>query len=362
VVAHRWIGIGLALYVVLLSLTGALLVWHRELDRALNPVLLATQAPAAQHVDLERMWQAGRAVLQPTGACSLYWPTRGMDTYGLSCEARRADGTRTFLTAYLDPATTAVRGTREWSMAVSREHLTSTIYALHSDLLLGDSGEMAVGIGGAVLCGTLLAGAILWLPASWRALREALRIRRGAPLFRTLFDWHRVMGAYPFLVLLVLAASGVYLVFPQAIRGGLGVATEQPRLPRASAAGPGARASVDSLAMAGQAVFPDGVISAIDLPETLTVPATVHVLLPGTGREVFGTSTVHVDQATARILASDDVRLRPPVALALEWQLPLHTGEALGVPGRIVATAAALALSGLAISGVWMWLLRRRRD
>ena len=37
---HRWLGIILGVYFVMLGITGSLLVFAREIDRALNPELL----------------------------------------------------------------------------------------------------------------------------------------------------------------------------------------------------------------------------------------------------------------------------------------------------------------------------------
>ena len=41
---------------------------------------------------------------------------------------------------------------------------------------------------------------------------------------------------------------------------------------------------------------------------------------------------------------------------------PLHSGSWFGVPGRFVAVISALLMPLFALSGLWMWLLRRRND
>jgi uncharacterized iron-regulated membrane protein len=45
----------------------------------------------------------------------------------------------------------------------------------------------------------------------------------------------------------------------------------------------------------------------------------------------------------------------------LEWALPIHTGQALGGPGRVVFLFGALGLQALVITGFLQWLQRRRR-
>jgi sulfite reductase (NADPH) flavoprotein alpha-component len=41
---------------------------------------------------------------------------------------------------------------------------------------------------------------------------------------------------------------------------------------------------------------------------------------------------------------------------------PLHSGSWFGVPGRVVAASSALLMPLFALSGLWMWRLRRRND
>ena len=41
---------------------------------------------------------------------------------------------------------------------------------------------------------------------------------------------------------------------------------------------------------------------------------------------------------------------------------PLHSGSWFGMPGRVVAVTAALLMPLFALSGLWMWVLRRRND
>src|SRR5687767_15455847 len=41
--AHRWLGIVIGVYFVIIGLTGSLLVFGREIDRALNPGLLTME-------------------------------------------------------------------------------------------------------------------------------------------------------------------------------------------------------------------------------------------------------------------------------------------------------------------------------
>ena len=45
---HRWVALGLGTWFALLGLSGALLVWHGDADRVLNPQWFAPQQRCGQ--------------------------------------------------------------------------------------------------------------------------------------------------------------------------------------------------------------------------------------------------------------------------------------------------------------------------
>jgi uncharacterized iron-regulated membrane protein len=49
------------------------------------------------------------------------------------------------------------------------------------------------------------------------------------------------------------------------------------------------------------------------------------------------------------------------VTTVLEWQEPLHTGQAFGLPGRIVVSLTGLAASLGIATGLLSWLRRPAR-
>ncbi|WP_174280565.1 PepSY domain-containing protein, partial [Sphingomonas bacterium] len=60
---HQWLGVGLAVLVIPLSLSGAALVWHDALDRLLHPGRYATSGTALLGADA--YVAAARARLAP---------------------------------------------------------------------------------------------------------------------------------------------------------------------------------------------------------------------------------------------------------------------------------------------------------
>jgi uncharacterized iron-regulated membrane protein len=69
---------------------------------------------------------------------------------------------------------------------------------------------------------------------------------------------------------------------------------------------------------------------------------------------------VSIDQWSGAILAVRDRRALPAGEVVLHWQFPLHNGEALGLPGRLVVFGAVTPLL-LAVTGTLIWRRKRRR-
>jgi uncharacterized iron-regulated membrane protein len=108
--------------------------------------------------------------------------------------------------------------------------------------------------------------------------------------------------------------------------------------------------------------YPEGRLRSISMPEDATGVYQV-------GREsVPGLSTfwseriVSVDQYSGAILdvRAPDTR-RSAGETFLDWQWPLHSGQAFGMPGRLLVCASGLACPVIYATGFLMWWRRRRR-
>jgi uncharacterized iron-regulated membrane protein len=91
--------------------------------------------------------------------------------------------------------------------------LVEKLIELHDDLLAGPAGRKVNGFGAIAVLLMCLTGAVIWWPGSarWRA---HLALHRGVGWRRFTWELHGVFGFWSFAFLLVLAASGMYLCFP----------------------------------------------------------------------------------------------------------------------------------------------------
>ena len=68
-----------------------------------------------------------------------------------------------------------------------------------------------------------------------------------------------------------------------------------------------------------------------------------------------------MDRYSGAVLADNPDERLPWHQRARQWALPVHQGSVYGLTSKVVAVVACLGLAGLAVSGVWMWLVRRGR-
>ena len=85
---------------------------------------------------------------------------------------------------------------------------------LHENLLLGEKGHFANGIGAIGVTTLCLTGAIIWWPGlkNWR---RSLKVSWGSRFARFNWDTHSALGFWCFFFILMWGISGLYFSFPQ---------------------------------------------------------------------------------------------------------------------------------------------------
>ena len=82
---HRWAGLGMTLFLVVVGLTGALLAFRTDLERVINPQLFAKRKPGEMPLDLATLAERAEA-LAPRAKVGYFWVER--DQAVLSCYPR----------------------------------------------------------------------------------------------------------------------------------------------------------------------------------------------------------------------------------------------------------------------------------
>ncbi|WP_293906794.1 PepSY-associated TM helix domain-containing protein [Phenylobacterium sp.] len=343
---HLWIGAGLLVALMPLSVTGAILVWHDRIDHALYAVRYATSGPTASQ-PVEVYAEAAQAAF---GTRARLTQIRLPQTPGDPVVAvGRLDGPpgpggrpRT-LNAWIDPPTARVLDTAE----VARQ-ATMVIHRLHGSLLIPDLGRKVVGWLGWAMFVSCATGLWLWWPRHGRFL-VGLRWRRGAS---SLFNLHHMIGFWVCLPLAALSLTGVYIAFPQTSHALVGASVPPQRQ-----GGPGRLAPplAQPRMSLGAAIAAAGV-----RPQVVNYPQSGRS--PSWRLESAAGATLQVVDATGEVRRALPERGGgggPDPTSKLMRQV--HDGTDMGLVWRIVITLAGLAPAGLGITGVVMWLRRSAR-
>lgn len=354
---HKYTGLIVGLLLSVTGISGSLLVFDRELDELLTPQT-SNFEPAQELASFELALQnASAAVANGTE------PTRlmvGRDN-GAPHIVRfptpaAAPGP---IEVSIHPGTAEVLAVRGWG-----EYPVTWIYHFHLAFLAGHAGEILVGILGICMLFFCISGVVIWWPKNG-AWKRAFTIRRDAGTFRFNFDLHKVIGIYFLPLFIVLAFTGIEIVWHEPVENLVAAVLPVSEEPSPRSLNPSAsantRLNADSVADSARTIFPDSRINRIYLPADSEGTWRVTFIQPHETWREYGPSSVYIDQYSGAVLDVLDSRDLPAGSTFLQWMFPLHNGDALGLLGRLLVFIAGLLPAVLFGTGVYMWLKKRRR-
>jgi uncharacterized iron-regulated membrane protein len=196
---HLWVGIGVALYVLVISISGSAIVYRPKLHRT---VVVAGAGRPRMHVeDLEqyvrRAYPAYEILSEPE-------PQRPDQPAVVLLEDRKERVVRLF-----DPYTGADLGDPRSGL----DRVLRWLADLHDNLLAGLTGRIVNGIGSILVALLSCTGIIIWWPGrkNWR---RSIAIKRRARFARFNWDLHSAVGFWCSLLVLTWGISGICLCFP----------------------------------------------------------------------------------------------------------------------------------------------------
>jgi uncharacterized iron-regulated membrane protein len=201
---HMWCGIGVGLYVLLVSITGSILVYRNELYvwATRDPIVVAESGPLLTDDELKA--EAVRAY----NGYTVGGITRGHDPHEAVIVS--LDGPSGVKRRLFHPYTGADLGNSEplamW--AVSR------LLELHDDLLAGDTGRRVNGYAALLVIALALTGIVVWWPGI-KTWRRSLIVHRNAGWRRFTWDLHSMIGFWSLGFIVLFGLSGAYLGNPE---------------------------------------------------------------------------------------------------------------------------------------------------
>jgi len=200
---HLWCGVGIGLYVLMISVTGSILVYRNELYVAATPKPIISTGPGPRLTDE----QLSEAVIRayPGYQVASLRRSRNLDE-AVDVHLSRGDQVKNRL---FDPRTA-----KDLGEAVQLGiRLVSKLLDLHDNLLAGPTGRMVNGLGAIVVLVLSVTGLVVWWPGI-KKWHRGLILHRGLGWKRLMWELHSMFGFWSIGFILLFAVSGIYLGIP----------------------------------------------------------------------------------------------------------------------------------------------------
>jgi len=216
---HRWVGLAMTFFLVIVGLTGSLLAFNEELERVFAPQIFAKIRPGVPPLDLATLAEKAPVIAHAQLAeVARIGPDQAIARY----DAERTPGTRErydigFTQLFLDPWTgEEIARRRRGDLSEGLINLTPLIYLLHDSflpILSKNTGALVLGIVAVFWTLDCFNGFYLTLPVAlsgfWRKWKTVWAIKRGGGAYRLNLDLHRASGLWLWPMLFVFAWSSV---------------------------------------------------------------------------------------------------------------------------------------------------------
>ncbi|HXW71113.1 MAG TPA: PepSY-associated TM helix domain-containing protein [Methylocella sp.] len=393
---HRWAGLAMALFLIIVGLTGSVLAFRDELDVWLNPELLTVTPRDAPLLD---------GFVLREKAAALY-PETQFDDVPLDIKPSRSvpfvtgppliadDYMAKAVVFYLDPYTGEKLGERNsWSgPSLAHKDIISFLYRLHFALALpwstGELGATILGITAFVWTIDCFVGFYLTFPLRWRVngdappgakswwsrWKPAWLIKLNAGAYRINFDIHRAFGLWTWLMLFIFAWSSVGFNLSQVYKP---VMQTLFGLSQPMAAGLPARAEpldhprlgwreayATGHALLGEQARQHGFVIEKEKYLNFDRDQGVYVISAQSsldGEKSFRTSVTFDADTGAMLQAAWPGSTSEPAGDVLtRWLYWLHLAAVFGLPMQIFVCIMGFVITALSVTGVYIWWKKRR--
>ncbi|HEX7864967.1 MAG TPA: PepSY-associated TM helix domain-containing protein [Variovorax sp.] len=403
VALHRWAGLLMVAFLFVAGVTGAVISWDHEIDEWLNPHLTDARAtgPALPSLELARQIEARHPQVQVSSVPMAAEPGHSL-AFGVQARVDPATGQPFkpgFNQVFIDPASGEELGRREWGAVwpISKENFVSFLYVLHYSLHLPKVwgidrwGVWLMGVIALVWTIDCFTGFYLTLPVRrpkkpaagearavdgakswWQRWKPAWKVRWGGGAYKLNFDLHRAGSLWVWALLFVVAFTAFSLnlyrevffpamslvssVTPTPFEQRQPTLEEKPVIPRLGYVDVLGKVTQEAQRLGWQE--PVGELFYAELfgiyGAQFYAPEDEH------GSGGVGHRILYVDGLDGRFVGIREPWKGTAADIFVQAQFPMHSGRILGLPGRILISVMGLMVAMLSVTGVVIWLRKRK--
>ena len=340
---HLVLGLIAGAFMVVLGVTGSILAFEPELDRLLHPDVSYVK-PGQRVLSLVEIGDAisrkygDEPIVAILPSTSPGFPTEVLMSRGI---------------VSVNQYTGEVLGVR-----ARGQNFFGLVRALHVRLATGDIGRNILRWSAVGMLFSLVSGLYLWWPV------KRVRVRRPWLNRRFWFDLHNSLGIFSLLPWLVLAVTGIVIGFEDQAASlvdkltGSSAAHTSQAVSR-SEGEPGLKEiTADQAVAIACARLPGTVAYRVQMPR---YGGMYVVALTYADNRIAGErNSFAVDPRSGKIISADLSTDLTATERFMVVNEAVHTGNLLGMPSKLIVALAGILLPVQAVSGLVMWLRRRK--
>lgn len=339
---HLWLGLVLSLYVVVIGLSGATLVFQDEIRRTTLP----HQSYAPNHrASISTVLAQAKPLSANERLTYIAFPQRPSPWWVLYF-TKDSGTTRA---VYAD----AVTG---HPFANRGRQFIDWVEDLHIYLLSGRTGFQVNCAMGISLLLVTLSGIVLWWPGKKISTRD-LFLRWNHGWKRMNYDLHRVVGFWTLLIVVSWSLTAIYFLFPAQVMAWIERISplQGMRQPAMVAASKGTVVVALDEVLQNPAILHQGIPSGMAIPDAPGDNITVYVDREREGDFSHRDIDV-VDGHTGKLLSCWHYGENKTLGDWLVWLVyPLHFGTLWGLPVKILWSTFGVCLAALSVTGILMY-------
>lgn len=374
---HLWVGVPCALVLFIVCLTGTLYVFQKEITRWIDSdqyKLASATGPRMQVDSLIATVESGYPGLKAT---IVQMPEKNDEAWLLTLAppakkdagAEKADIKKRTRLLIVNPYTGGIQGDAKTPAYLFFEK----VIELHRWLLLDHKiGAVITGTSALLFVLLEITGLILWLPPKlkgwkkWNLWKPGFSVKFKANWKRVNHDLHKTLGFYTFFIITILGLTGPYFGFEWykngviKLMGATPVKKEMAMKDKEGKKAGGPSVSLDSVIAHSNTILAYHGDVRINLPKARLGVITVLKVRTGffasaaVDRIEFGAGA---DKATKIDRFADRATGEKIISLMRS----IHTGEIFGTFSKIIYLLVCLIATSLPVTGVMIWLNKRRK-
>ncbi len=367
---HLWLGLASGIIVFIVSITGCIYTFQREIKDALEPwrfVEVEAQGfvPPSRLLDTAAKYMPGK---QASGLT--YSDATGAAAIGF---VGKENGKRTFSAVFLNPYTGEYLRTQQVLGEGTFDFFRFVIDGHRALWLPYEIGRPIVGVATLIFVVLLITGLVMWWPKRWNKSNrdKSFKIKWSGRFKRVNYDLHNVLGFYSLLLALALAITGLVYSFTWFDKAVYFVASggdikEGHHHPHSDLANKdlewtAATSPLDSAWYATLAQV-DRVGGMYMTPYLKDEDDSYEILIYHNADSYYDQSAFFYDRYTLEPLEMDGSKFsEAKFADRLEMMnYDIHIGAIGGLPGKLLAFFISLICASLPITGFLVWWNKRK--